>query len=186
MICIQHIIFFGEIMPWYIQSLLISVSMSMDAFAVSLSNGLTAKKMPVKYMIFTALSFGLFQGVMPLIGYLCGSIFEEWIEVAVPIIGFVILLLLGIKMIVDTALEIRKERKAKECESTDYCPTCLDEEDKPYKFSLKTLLVEPAQFTAGKVAIPSSQVSVLVSSSQSSIWVEASITAAGPLAVPCP
>lgn len=138
----KHIIFFGENMPWYVQSLFISVSMSMDAFAVSLSNGLTAKKMPVKYMILTALSFGLFQGVMPLLGYLFGSIFEEWIEVAVPIIGFVILLLLGIKMIVDTALEIKKEKKAKQCENTDYCPTCLDEEDKPYKFSLKTLLVQ--------------------------------------------
>ena len=51
-------------MPWIVQSLLISVSLSMDAFAVSLSNGLTAKKMPVKYMILTALSFGLFQGIM--------------------------------------------------------------------------------------------------------------------------
>ena len=98
-------------MPWFVQSLLISVSMSMDAFAVSISNGLTNKKMPVKYMIITALSFGLFQGVMPLIGYLLGSIFEEWIEVALPIIGFAVLSFLGIKMIVDSAKEIKEDKK---------------------------------------------------------------------------
>ena len=100
-------------MPWYITSILMAVSLSMDAFAVSLSNGLTNKKMPVRYMIITALSFGIFQGVMPLIGYLLGSIFEEWIEVALPIIGFAVLSFLGIKMIVDSAKEIKEEKKAK-------------------------------------------------------------------------
>lgn len=101
-------------MPWYIQSLLISVSLSMDAFAVSLSNGLTNKKMPVRYMIITALFFGLFQGVMPLIGYLLGSIFEKWIEVALPIIGFAVLSFLGIKMIVDSAKDIKQDKKDKQ------------------------------------------------------------------------
>ena len=131
-------------MPWIVQSLLISVSLSMDAFAVSLSNGLTAKKMPVKYMILTALSFGLFQGIMPLIGYLLGSLFEKWIEVAVPIIGFCILFLLGAKMIFDSARDIVKEKKAKEKETDNLsCPNCLDnEEEKPYKFAVKTLLVQ--------------------------------------------
>lgn len=98
-------------MPWYVTSLLIAVSLSMDAFAVSITNGLTNKKMPWKYMVITALSFGIFQGVMPLIGYLLGSIFEEWIEVALPIIGFAVLSFLGIKMIVDSAKEIKEEKK---------------------------------------------------------------------------
>ena len=131
-------------MPWIVQSLLISVSLSMDAFAVSLSNGLTAKKMPVKYMILTALSFGLFQGIMPLIGYLLGSLFEKWIEVAVPIIGFCILFLLGAKMIFDSVRDIVKEKKAKEKETDNLsCPNCLDnEEEKPYKFAVKTLLIQ--------------------------------------------
>ncbi len=176
-------------MPWFVQSLLISVSMSMDAFAVSISNGLTNKKMPVKYMIITALSFGLFQGVMPLIGYLLGSIFEEWIEVALPIIGFAVLSFLGIKMIVDSAKEIKEEKKlvlsyqnadkeqAEESEenlvvedatnledvvavTVDYTDTVANEgddqvidgtekteevpieEDKPFKFSWKMLLVQ--------------------------------------------
>ena len=131
-------------MPWIVQSLLISVSLSMDAFAVSLSNGLTAKKMPVKYMILTALSFGLFQGIMPLIGYLLGSLFEKWIEVAVPIIGFCILFLLGAKMIFDSVRDIVKEKKAKEKETDNLsCPNCLEAEDgKSYKFGVKTLLVQ--------------------------------------------
>lgn len=131
-------------MPWIVQSLLISVSLSMDAFAVSLSNGLTAKKMPVKYMILTALSFGLFQGIMPLVGYLLGSLFEKWIEVAVPIIGFCILFLLGAKMIFDSVRDIVKEKKAKKNETDNLsCPNCLDnEEEKPYKFRVKTLIIQ--------------------------------------------
>ena len=156
-------------MPWIVQSLLISVSLSMDAFAVSLSNGLTAKKMPVKYMILTALSFGLFQGIMPLIGYLLGSLFEKWIEVAVPIIGFCILFLLGAKMIFDSIREIVKEKKAKEKETDNLsCPNCLDnEEEKPYKFAVKTLLVQSVAtsidaLTVGLVYIGKSAVETYV------------------------
>ena len=156
-------------MPWIVQSLLISVSLSMDAFAVSLSNGLTAKKMPVKYMILTALSFGLFQGIMPLIGYLLGSLFEKWIEVAVPIIGFCILFLLGAKMIFDSIREIVKEKKAKEKETDNLsCPNCLDnEEEKPYKFAVKTLLIQSVAtsidaLTVGLVYIGKSPVETYV------------------------
>ena len=156
-------------MPWIVQSLLISVSLSMDAFAVSLSNGLTAKKMPVKYMILTALSFGLFQGIMPLIGYLLGSLFEKWIEVAVPIIGFCILFLLGAKMIFDSVRDIIKEKKTKEKETDNLsCPNCLESEDgKPYKFGVKTLLVQSVAtsidaLTVGLVYIGKSAVETYV------------------------
>ncbi len=134
-------------MPWYVQSIFISVSLAMDAFAVSLSNGLTNKKMPVKYMIITALSFGLFQGVMPLIGYLLGSIFEKWIEVAIPIIGFVILFLLGIKMLLDAVKEIKEEKKLS-CENPEAKPLGngilrdVIYGERPYKFAIKTLLIQ--------------------------------------------
>ncbi len=140
--------FMEKIMPWYVQSLFISVSLAMDAFAVSLSNGLTNKKMPVKYMIITALSFGLFQGAMPLIGYLLGSIFEKWIEVAIPIIGFVILLFLGVKMLLDAAKEIKEEKKLKEendgaivVHGNGILADIIYGE-KPYKFAVKTLIVQ--------------------------------------------
>lgn len=196
-------------MPWYIQSLLISVSLSMDAFAVSLSNGLTNKKMTVKYMIITALFFGLFQGVMPLIGYLLGSIFEEWIEVALPIIGFAVLSFLGIKMIVDSAKEIKQDKKDKQLlantessednaetverdvavedvaeKSTENAEPILDnativnaetkvgetislEEDKPFKFSWKMLLIQSVAtsidaLTVGLVYIGKTPVEVYV------------------------
>ncbi len=155
-------------MPWIVQSLLISVSLSMDAFAVSLSNGLTAKKMPVKYMILTALSFGLFQGIMPLIGYLLGSLFEKWIEVAVPIIGFCILFLLGAKMIFDSVRDIVKEKKVKEKETDNLsCPNCLEAEEKPYKFGVKTLIIQSVAtsidaLTVGLVYIGKSAVETYV------------------------
>ena len=163
-------------MPWYIQSLLISVSLSMDAFAVSLSNGLTNKKMPVRYMIITALFFGLFQGVMPLIGYLLGSIFEKWIEVALPIIGFAVLSFLGIKMIVDSAKDIKQDKKDKQLLADTEEKVAVNEatgeaiaiqEDKPFKFSWKMLLIQSVAtsidaLTVGLVYIGKTPVEVYV------------------------
>ena len=86
-------------MFWIIESILLGIGLAMDAVAVSVSNGLSDAKMKKKQMLLMALMFGVFQGLMPLIGYLVGSIFEEWIGAAIPIIGFVILSFLGGKMI---------------------------------------------------------------------------------------
>lgn len=87
---------------WIIQSILLGISLAMDACAISMSNGLVEPKMKRKKIIFTALLFGLFQGVMPLLGYLFGSLFETWISNAVPIIGFLILAFIGGKMIYES------------------------------------------------------------------------------------
>lgn len=89
-------------MIWIIQSIFLGISLSMDACAVSMSNGLLEPKMKKRKAVLIAAMFGIFQGVMPLLGYLFGSLFTQWIENAVPIIGFVILTFIGGKMIYES------------------------------------------------------------------------------------
>ncbi len=84
---------------------LIAVSLSMDAFAVSICKGLSMKKMSYKNAGIVGLFFGGFQAIMPLIGYLLGTQFKGFITPVDHWITFVLLAVIGIKMI----------REAKEC-----------------------------------------------------------------------
>ena len=77
----------------------IGISLSMDALAVSLSKGLTSKKINLKKAIIIGLYFGTFQALMPLIGYLLGSSFQEYIEEIDHWVAFVALSLIGTNMI---------------------------------------------------------------------------------------
>lgn len=86
----------------------LGVGLAMDAFAVSMSNGLKESKMKLSKVLLIAFMFGLFQGVMPLIGYLVGNSFVKYIEKFIPFIALALLSFLGIKMIIDFVKE-RKE-----------------------------------------------------------------------------
>ena len=57
--------------------ILLSVALAMDCFTVSITCGLIQRRLVVRTMIVTALMFGLFQGLMPLIGWAGMSIFSE-------------------------------------------------------------------------------------------------------------
>ena len=61
----------------FISVLLIGVGLSMDAFAAAICKGLAIKKNFLEKSLVIALFFGVFQGLMPLIGYQLGSIFAE-------------------------------------------------------------------------------------------------------------
>ena len=91
-----------------IEILLTSVGLAMDAFAVSVCKGLSLKKFNVKKGLIVGLYFGLFQGLMPLIGYLLGSFFESIIVSIDHWVAFVLLGIIGINMI--------KEAISEECE----------------------------------------------------------------------
>ena len=52
----------------------IALGLSMDAFAVSICKGLSVRRCTIRHMLICGLYFGLFQGAMPLIGYLIGGI----------------------------------------------------------------------------------------------------------------
>lgn len=84
-----------------ITSIFLGIGLAMDACAVSMANGLKENKMKLNKIIFIALMFGLFQGAMPLIGYLVGSQILTKFEWIIPWAALGILGYLGGKMVYD-------------------------------------------------------------------------------------
>lgn len=85
--------------------IILALALSMDAFAVSI--GLGAKntgRVPL-LAIKSAIYFGLFQALMPLVGYLGGRGVIGWVEAYAPWIAFFLLLLIGGKMIYESMSE---------------------------------------------------------------------------------
>ena len=76
-------------------------ALSMDAFAVSITKGITLKKINLSIAIKIAFFFGLFQAIMPLIGWLFGMNFELYIRSIDHWIAVILLSFLGIKMILE-------------------------------------------------------------------------------------
>ena len=82
-----------------LEIVLISIGLAMDAFAVSICKGLSMKKMSWKKALIVALYFGIFQGLMPVIGYLLGTSFESLVTKIDHWIAFALLVLIGINML---------------------------------------------------------------------------------------
>ncbi|WP_455544399.1 manganese efflux pump MntP [Intestinibacter sp.] len=82
-------------------------ALSMDAFAVSVTKGITLKNINSKVAFKIAFSFGFFQGVMPLIGWFLGIRFESYIKSIDHWIAFFLLSFIGLKMILE-AIESNK------------------------------------------------------------------------------
>lgn len=76
-----------------------AVALSMDAFAVAICKGLSLDRVRPKHMAITGAWFGGFQGLMPLIGFLLGSLFAKYIEAFDHWVAFVLLALIGANMI---------------------------------------------------------------------------------------
>jgi manganese efflux pump family protein len=85
-----------------IEALLLAIALSMDAFAVSIGLGSRPKVKPRRLALLCAVYFGVFQGLMPLIGYLAGTSVLGWVEVYAPWIAFLLLALIGGKMILES------------------------------------------------------------------------------------
>ena len=82
-----------------IEILLTGLGLAMDAFAVALCKGLSMKKFDKKKGIIIGLYFGIFQGMMPLIGYLLGTTFQTLITSIDHWIAFVLLGFIGGNML---------------------------------------------------------------------------------------
>ena len=82
-----------------IELFILAVGLSMDAFAVSICKGLSVKKVGVKECCIVGAWFGGFQALMPLIGYLLGSQFKDYITSIDHWIAFILLLIIGVNMI---------------------------------------------------------------------------------------
>lgn len=91
---------------------IIGVGLSMDAFAVSATNGMIEKP-TLKKSLLIAFSFGLFQALMPLIGYFAGRLFADTIEAYDHWIALVLLTFIGGKMIADFFIKDEKTEEHK-------------------------------------------------------------------------
>jgi putative Mn2+ efflux pump MntP len=81
--------------------ILIAIGLSMDAFAVSITLGLSVGKPKLKEFLIPGIYFGLFQALMPVIGYFAGICFADKINNIDHWIAFVLLGFIGGKMIKD-------------------------------------------------------------------------------------
>lgn len=95
---------------------ILAVGLSMDAFAVSVCKGLAMKQITLKKAGLVGLWFGGFQALMPFIGYLLGSQFEQYITAVDHWIAFVLLGIIGGNMI--------KEALSKDEEEADDSLDC--------------------------------------------------------------
>ena len=92
-----------------LEIILIAIGLSMDAFAVSVTLGLSVSKPKIKEILIPGIYFGFFQAIMPLIGYFTGISFACKIQNLDHWIAFVLLGLIGGKMIVESFS--KKEKK---------------------------------------------------------------------------
>ena len=95
------------------QSFVMGIGLAMDASCVSMTNGLTEKNMKITKIIFIAFLFGVFQMLMPVLGYFAGGLFTHYIQKFIPLIALIVLSVLGGKMIIETLKERKHNKTSK-------------------------------------------------------------------------
>lgn len=78
---------------------IMAVALSMDAFAVSMCKGLSVRELKIKHSLITGFYFGLFQALMPVMGFMLGAQFTSIITNVDHWIAFALLALIGGGMI---------------------------------------------------------------------------------------
>ncbi len=89
---------------FFFNSILLGVGLAMDAFSVSLANGLNEPRMRKKKMCGIAGVFALFQAIMPMIGWICVHTIVQYFkafEKCIPWIALILLLFIGGKMLIE-------------------------------------------------------------------------------------
>jgi manganese efflux pump family protein len=94
-----------------LELILIAIALAMDSVAVSIASGAKYKNINIATTIKISLFFGVFQGLMPLIGYFMGSIFATLVDRYDHFIAFIILLFLGFNMIREARSDNPEELK---------------------------------------------------------------------------
>ena len=100
---------------FFLNSIMLGIGLAMDAFSVSMANGLNEPKMKKGKMFGVAGIFGAFQGVMPLIGWICVHSFVTRFEAFskyIPWIALVLLCFIGGKMLYDSFKGTEENEKA--------------------------------------------------------------------------
>jgi len=100
----------------WIDVISISISMSVDAMTVNATNGIREVGIKKWKLIIIALVFGVFQFVMPTIGYFISTTFSSYLEsikIAVPIIAFILLFLLALNSLREWIKDFKERKKEK-------------------------------------------------------------------------
>jgi putative Mn2+ efflux pump MntP len=79
----------------------IAIGLAMDAFAVAIAAGLTIERLTGRHVFRIAFHFGLFQFMMPIIGWYCGRSVASYVKAYNPWVAFGLLGLIGGKMLWD-------------------------------------------------------------------------------------
>ena len=80
----------------------IAIGLAMDAFAVSVASGCIICQVNIKNILKISITFGLFQAIMPLLGWYSAIHIQEYFKVYTHWIAFSLLSLIGIKMIYES------------------------------------------------------------------------------------
>ena len=107
-------------MGWILTAIGLGIGLAMDACAVATTNGLSEPKMKWRKILLISGMFGLFQGMMPTLGYLAVTVFslilgEGFAKIFtyfVPYLALIILSYLGIKLIIDSIKNKDEEKKS--------------------------------------------------------------------------
>ena len=90
---------------------LIAIGLAMDAFAVSIANGISTRRLRMDSALKMAVSFGLFQAFMPALGWLAGLTLMEFISGLDHWVAFALLCVIGSKMISEAFTAKSDEKK---------------------------------------------------------------------------
>lgn len=131
----------------------IGIALSMDAFAVSVAASMAYTNMTASWKLRMPIAFGLFQGIMPILGFYLGSLFADFIETWSGPVSLLILGVIGINMIREGL------SKEEECEKK--------------VLTFKILLVQ-----AIATSIDAFAVGVSFAANSANIWLSAPIIAA--------
>jgi len=85
----------------------LAIGLAMDAFSVSITQGLSLK-LNIKHALIIALFFGVFQAFMPVLGWFSGVQLEQIVSTFAPWIAFILLVIIGVKMIYEALISDEK------------------------------------------------------------------------------
>ncbi len=145
------------------QIMLSGASLSMDAFAVSICDGMVYRDLNKPKTAAIPVTFGLFQALMPIIGFYVGMAFMQYIEAFDHWLAFAILLIIGGKMIFDGAREMRSP----------------EEELKPKQFSFAEVLVQGVATSIDALAVGFSLNTMLSGVGNVQLWAWISVAIIG-------
>ena len=114
-----------------INSLLLGIGLAMDAFSVSIANGIVESGMRKRRMLAIAGVYAAFQFLMPMLGWILVTTLEEIFtkfSILIPWIALILLLFIGGKMIVEAILEKKNGKKP--------------DEEQVTKLTFKTLIIQ--------------------------------------------